>query len=66
MYPKVCPLCQQEEERVGRGFEHVSMYLQGDNSVMYLRCKRCHKVFPWQYRKEGPPPAAKKPQKPSS
>jgi uncharacterized metal-binding protein YceD (DUF177 family) len=49
MYPRVCPVCHRESEELDRGFEHVSMFLHGSGkATLYLRCKRCQKVFPWQ------------------
>jgi len=50
MYPKVCPVCNQPEQYANRGFEHISMYLQGQGrGIVYLRCARCNKTFPWHY-----------------
>ena len=50
MYPKVYPVCNKPEQYANRGFEHVSMYLQGQGQgTLYLCCARCHNIFPWRY-----------------
>lgn len=59
MHPKACPLCGAREERLGRGFEHVSMRIEASGVTLFVRCRRCQRVFAWPYDERQPPPNGK-------
>jgi hypothetical protein len=49
VHPRVCPLCGARDEHLGRDFEHVSMQIAASGTTVFLRCRRCQRVFAWPY-----------------
>lgn len=49
VHPRVCPLCGARDEHLGRDFEHVSMQIASSGTTLFLRCRRCQRVFAWPY-----------------